>query len=482
MSASDFISPHIYAEALATSRPWVRTTSAHLSRRLLALIEMAADFVTCATGMLAAVCIGGQAQCSVREIAGICIGFAILSVLLLHRNGAYDGGGSLLQIREAERAIRVPVQSLLVMLPLSLLLDLRLSKVLVIALVMIPLLLVAQKHGFVALVRALHERGRGIDRAVVYNVGGTAKRIVPALAHSVRLGLYPVAVVDDDPALNGQPKPEMADRRRRSVPMQCGPVTSTLLNSYQCSTLVIALPNLSSEKLGAAVNAAEQAGARIAFLSATELTEQQWTDAIDVDGFSLSPMLEPFEHWHYLFAKRLTDVILSSLLLVLLAPLFLLIVLLIRLDSPGPAFFSQERVGLRGEIFRMYKFRSMQVGARRYALSPVTSLDPRITRIGRMLRRTSLDELPQFVNVLLGQMSLVGPRPEMPFIVNGYTFEQRQRIQVTPGVTGLWQLSANRAFPIHENIQYDLYYIRNRAFFMDIAILMHTFFAMWGGV
>lgn len=483
MSASDSVSPHLYAEPLAASRPSVGTASAHLSRNLLAISEIAADFLTCIVGMFAAFCIGTPAQYSVREIAAVCIGFSILSVLLLHRSGGYRGGGSLLQIRETERAIRVPVQALLVMLPFSLLLDLRLStKVLLIALVVIPLLLAAQKHGFVAFVRTLRERGRGTERAVVYNVGATGKRILPALSHSARLGLYPVAVVDDDPALNGKSMPEMGYSRRRSVPVQCGPVTSTLLQSYQCSTLVVALPNLSSEKLCSAVDAARQAGVRIAFLSATELTEQQWTEAIDVDGLSLTPMLESFERWHYLVAKRLTDLILSSLLLVLLAPLFLLIALLIRLDSPGPAFFSQERVGRRGELFRMYKFRSMQVGSRPYSFSPATPLDPRITRIGRVLRRTSLDELPQLANVLLGQMSLVGPRPEMPFIVNGYTSEQRQRLQVTPGITGLWQLSADRAFLIHENIQYDLYYIRNRGFFMDLAILMHTFFAMRGGV
>ncbi len=131
----------------------------------------------------------------------------------------------------------------------------------------------------------------------------------------------------------------------------------------------------------------------------------------------------------------------------------------------------------------MFKFRSMYINAPEYARSPVASHDPRITRVGRLLRRTSLDELPQLINVFLGTMSLVGPRPEMPFIVQGYTEFQRQRLQVAPGITGLWQLSADRAFPIHESMHYDLYYIRNRGFFMDIAILIHTvFFAMRGGV
>ena len=107
--------------------------------------------------------------------------------------------------------------------------------------------------------------------------------------------------------------------------------------------------------------------------------------------------------------------------------------------------------------------------------------DSRITKVGRLLRRTSLDELPQLLNVLRGEMTLVGPRPEMPFIVEKYTPRQRARLQVVPGITGLWQLSADRAFEIHENLDYDIYYLRFRNFFMDLAILVHTaLFAMRG--
>jgi lipopolysaccharide/colanic/teichoic acid biosynthesis glycosyltransferase len=123
----------------------------------------------------------------------------------------------------------------------------------------------------------------------------------------------------------------------------------------------------------------------------------------------------------------------------------------------------------------------MYLEAPKYGFHPKNSDDPRVTRVGRWLRRTSLDELPQLINVLKGDMSLVGPRPEMPFIVERYNANHRQRLQVIPGLTGLWQLSADRAFLIHENIQYDLYYIRHRNFFMDLAILLHTaVFAMKG--
>jgi len=135
----------------------------------------------------------------------------------------------------------------------------------------------------------------------------------------------------------------------------------------------------------------------------------------------------------------------------------------------------QQRVGQKGKLFMLYKLRTMHIDAPPYAYSPKTSADPRITSLGQFLRRTSLDELPQLLNVIKGEMSLVGPRPEMPFIVEQYNWLQRQRLQVKPGITGLWQLSADRNFLMHENIEYDLYYIRNRNFSMDLAILLHTF-------
>jgi len=185
----------------------------------------------------------------------------------------------------------------------------------------------------------------------------------------------------------------------------------------------------------------------------------------------------------YTLSKRLLDILFSSIFLVFLSPVFILLALIIRLSSNGPALFVQRRVGRGGKLFWMYKFRSMSTDVRRYETSPQMRNDPRITKIGRILRRTSLDELPQLINVFLGEMSLVGPRPEMPFIVRGYTARQRERLQVMPGVTGLWQLSRDRAFPIHENIHHDLYYIRNRNLYMDLAILIHTlFFAMHGGI
>jgi exopolysaccharide biosynthesis polyprenyl glycosylphosphotransferase len=182
--------------------------------------------------------------------------------------------------------------------------------------------------------------------------------------------------------------------------------------------------------------------------------------------------------------KRIFDLVVTLLLLLLTWPFLLLIALAIRLDSPGPIIFKQQRVGENGRFFRMYKFRTMFSDAE--ARGPQLGFDPkgrptykwsgdtRVTRTGHFLRRTSLDELPQFFNVLKGEMSLVGPRPEMQFIVELYEPWQRQRLAVPPGITGWWQVNGRSDLPMHLNTQYDLYYIRNYSLWLDLKILLKT--------
>jgi lipopolysaccharide/colanic/teichoic acid biosynthesis glycosyltransferase len=205
--------------------------------------------------------------------------------------------------------------------------------------------------------------------------------------------------------------------------------------------------------------------------------------------------------------KRTIDIIIASILLILMAPLFLFIAVLIKLDSTGPIFFTQQRIGqnkrrhdrretesfgnkttfifnrrtgdrrvhdLKGKPFKIYKFRTMKMGSPKYDFSPKNQEDERLTNFGGILRKVSLDELPQLLNVLNGDMSLVGPRPEMPYIVVGYNRLHEIRLQMKPGITGIWQLSASRDKPIHENLNYDLEYIRNWSLWLDMKLLFQT--------
>jgi exopolysaccharide biosynthesis polyprenyl glycosylphosphotransferase len=190
--------------------------------------------------------------------------------------------------------------------------------------------------------------------------------------------------------------------------------------------------------------------------------------------------------------KRLLDLAVSSTLLIGLSPFFLLIALLIKLDTPGPVFFLQERVGVNQRRFKIYKFRSMMANAenQRNALEglneadgPVFKIreDPRVTRVGRFIRKYSIDEFPQLINVLKGEMSLVGPRPPIPAEVEQYTWDQRRRLSVKPGMTGLWQVSGRSDLSFKEWVELDLQYIDSWSIWKDFTILMKTFRVVIGG-
>jgi lipopolysaccharide/colanic/teichoic acid biosynthesis glycosyltransferase len=193
---------------------------------------------------------------------------------------------------------------------------------------------------------------------------------------------------------------------------------------------------------------------------------------------SFSSEVSPASH----SLKRTVDLLVAVVALILIAPLFLMVAALIKVDSRGPVLIRQRRIGGRGVPFFMWKFRSMHAGVERYARSPVSDADPRLTRFGRSLRRLSIDELPQLFNVLTGDMSLVGPRPEMPFIVNNYAPHERLRLNAIPGITGLWQISPARAMPIHKHLELDLFYIEHRNIFLDLAILLRTVTAVIRGI
>jgi exopolysaccharide biosynthesis polyprenyl glycosylphosphotransferase len=190
--------------------------------------------------------------------------------------------------------------------------------------------------------------------------------------------------------------------------------------------------------------------------------------------------------------KRSIDVAGAAMALTVLAPLLLLVVALIKLDSRGPVFFPQLRVGLRGRMFRMVKFRSMVVDAdaKQRALlaaneqtGPVFKMkhDPRITRVGRFIRRYSIDELPQFWNVLVGDMSLVGPRPPLLKEVEAYEPWQRRRLSVRPGLTCFWQVAGRNAITFKEWMYLDLQYITQRSLFTDLRLIARTIPAVVSG-
>lgn len=226
----------------------------------------------------------------------------------------------------------------------------------------------------------------------------------------------------------------------------------------------------------------------------------------EVDQIGALPMIRLFREPLSDFArgsKRVSDIVIAATTLLIFSPAWLLIALLIKLDSRGPIFYMQERVGMDGRIFLVYKFRTMRVDAgnelhqeyqRKFiagqaeanvgdAERPAYKLrdDPRITRVGRILRRFSLDEVPQLFNVLRGDMSVVGPRPPIPYEVEVYEPRHRKRLDMKPGLTGLWQVSGRNRLPFEEMVKLDLFYIENWSLLFDLKIILRTMLVMLRG-
>lgn len=179
------------------------------------------------------------------------------------------------------------------------------------------------------------------------------------------------------------------------------------------------------------------------------------------------------------FIKRFTDIIISLFALLFSLPVLIISAIAVKLDSKGPVFFIQERTGLNGKPFRMIKFRGMVVNALDIGPQLTQVNDPRITRVGRILRRTSIDEIPQFINVLLGDMSIIGPRPEILSITNTYTEHQRKVFNFKPGITGISQINGRQMLTPEERTNMELEYYGKENFLSDLKILFSTFYVVF---
>jgi lipopolysaccharide/colanic/teichoic acid biosynthesis glycosyltransferase len=308
------------------------------------------------------------------------------------------------------------------------------------------------------------------------------RRLFSYLLHSPHLGQIPVGFLDESGFGNRRVIYSHDYNLKDHVPVIHEPMSETLLRSLDVQEIFVP-PTVSQPRMNELLSLAAGAGVKVSLVGAGHpYFAEHCTSVRMIDGLMVTTFDADGEPaMAYVVFKRCTDLVLSSLLILLTLPMWLAAAIAVKATSRGPIFFRHERVGQSGRRFVMFKFRSMYADAPIYERSPESSQDKRVTPVGKLLRRTSLDELPQLLNVLNGDMSLVGPRPEMPYITDTYTPLERRRLTVAQGLTGLWQLSGDRKFTIHEAIEYDLYYIDNRGVFLDLAILLHTlFFAMKG--
>jgi len=320
---------------------------------------------------------------------------------------------------------------------------------------------------FYKIARNLQRSGQTEVPALILGTGINAIRLLQKLQDHPETGYRVVGFLTDDPA--ELPK----DVANRPVLGLVDDIRSVAVEQH-VEEIFIALPSMGHSRMLAMVLDLEDL--KLTFRVVTNLFEvlTAGTQVELIDDLPLVRLGRPGAHVLYDVAKRGIDLVLGSVMLGLSLPVLALCAMRIRRESPGPAIFAQTRIGKAGKPFTTYKLRTMRSDVDPYAKAPLRGGDPRLTPFGQWLRNTSIDELPQLVNVLRGEMSLVGPRPEMPFLVDQYDGWQRRRLAVLPGITGLWQILGRKELPMAENLQYDFYYIRNRSLLFDFSILLRT--------
>jgi exopolysaccharide biosynthesis polyprenyl glycosylphosphotransferase len=420
-----------------------------------------------------------------KYLAGA-IAFTLITLVVFWRLGLYQRRGSVLNLWELETALKGMVVASAIFFA-ALFLDQRMaySRLIVVGAMAIGTFLVIVSRQIVSsIIQRLQVSGRMGHRVLIYGCGATGRLLMKKIVESPQLGCT-VAGFLDDAAPIGR---EIACRISQT---ESEPFKAPVLGRGRQWERVIREHDINELLLSCAVSPdlrldiLQYARENDLKVGIVPHLDDQRVDDVYIEDLSAIPVLRPRSsrrqtRLFYHVAKRCFDIVAAVFLTLLTAPVWIIAAIVIPLESPGPVFFEQERIGRGGRPFRLIKFRSMWRDADPYALSPVGDRDARITRSGRVLRMLGLDELPQLLNVIRGDMSLVGPRPEMPFIVEHYSALQRQRLEAKPGITGPWQISADRHAAIHDNLEYDLYYLRHQSLALDALILLETAFFTCG--
>ena len=335
-----------------------------------------------------------------------------------------------------------------------------------------------------------NKNGSRQRKVVIIGIGEVGRTVVAQLRKYGLTDFHLIGYLDDDPRKQGQVFDNM-------------PVLGTLdqvsevVAKYDVRDAVIALPLRSHERLIKICTSLQKLSVRVHVIP--DIFALAFPN-ITLDGFGGIPVIDlgyPGVQGKKRVEKRVFDLLIGTIILILISPFILIIAIIIKIDSPGPAIYKQIRVGENGRVFTMYKFRSMfnnndnavhqqhvtrlikqnlspeQVNGNKDGTLKMED-DPRITRVGHFIRKTSLDELPQLFNVLRGEMSLVGPRPDVPYAVELYKEWHKRRFESLPGMTGWWQVKGHNRVSYEEMMRMDIYYIEHMSLWMDIKILFLT--------
>jgi exopolysaccharide biosynthesis polyprenyl glycosylphosphotransferase len=320
-------------------------------------------------------------------------------------------------------------------------------------------------------------RGIGVDRVLIVGAGQVGRAVMQGIVSRPELGYQLVGFVDDDPD-----KQEDLGRARA-----LGPTSNVarIVEGERIDEVIITLPWMSHRKVLDIMEHCQRKNVSFRIVPDLFQLSLSQVDIDDLDGIPLIGIKTVSISAAARLVKRAMDIVGAALFLVVLSPLLAAIAILIKIDSPGPAFFRQTRVGRGGKEFTVYKFRTMRMHAEEElpqlaGLNEVKGItfkmreDPRRTRLGVFLRRWSIDEFPQFYNVLRGDMSLIGPRPPIPSEVARYEDWHMKRLEVSPGITGLWQVMGRSDLPFAEMVMMDIYYIENWSLALDLKIMALT--------
>jgi len=469
------------------------------------LVDLAVVWLACYLGWLMRETVAYSAGPSFEDHREVFLLTAAVTLVCFHTYGMYSPLKSLLNIEEFKAVAKSSAAAFLVvhslftilrtatlsekgiykiLLPLHRFVDIhmvdtqgewlfsRLSVLLAFGFILV-LTTVSRFFSFKA-IQWLHRRGVGNRNVLIYGTGETARRLQKKFVLVPTLGLNLIGFVS--------PTGDDVGRRiDRSEVLGSGDELDFLVRRYKVSEVFVATPEAHEEDLMGIVETLERNGV---VYHIVPRFYHIFSHKVRIETLDSIPLISRPDREPGLVqqaAKRVLDLVVATAVIVAGAPLFLIAAVLIKRESPGPVFFRQTRIGKDGAPFPMIKFRTMHVHLSGDAPKPKSHDDPRLTHIGRWLRRYSLDELPQVFNVLRGEMSIVGPRPEMPFIVDRYGPLERERLRAKPGLTGLWQISYARGEAIHENMEYDIYYIEHQSFLLDVVIIALTGFAVVKG-
>lgn len=314
-----------------------------------------------------------------------------------------------------------------------------------------------------------------LNRILIAGAGPVGKDVAKKIASLRDVGFKVVGYLDDNPTTSN------SEARVLGTIDQVGDI----VKKHRINNIIVALPRRAHERIAYLISQVHTLPVRLWVIPDYFSLTLSQARVIEFANMPLIDLRSPALSYYQRLIKRIFDLVIAVLFLIVLFPVFLVIMVMIRISSPGPIFYISERVKENSELFAMIKFRTMHVDADKL-LDQVIKQDkngnvihkrpddPRLTKIGSFLRKTSLDELPQLINVVKGDMSLVGPRPELPRFVDCYELWQRKRFTVPQGMTGWWQVNGRSDKPMHLNTEDDIYYIQHYSIWLDIKILAKT--------